>query len=105
MAARRPGACRGAGWHEADAKPAAPSRGQAADACRAPRLAGTLVMTAWASYLVRCLIFRDDRGRNTAPLAHLVTALPRPRPDLRAVLAAGTRACLAAPATTGGTDP
>ena len=40
--------------------------------------------------LVSGVILRDDRGRNAAPLAHLVTALLRPSPNFRASLSAGT---------------
>src|ERR1700733_6487981 len=54
------------------------AEGRHAIACRSPRH-GT-----W--YLMRCLVLRDDRGRNAAALAYLVTALPCPRPDLGTAL-------------------
>lgn len=53
--------------------------------------------------LVRGLVFGDDGRRNTAALAYLVTALPRPGPDFGAPLTAGPGACLPAPAA--GADP
>src|SRR5580700_2335974 len=36
--------------------------------------------------LMRCLVLGDDRCRNAAALAHLVSALPSPSPDLCAAL-------------------
>jgi hypothetical protein len=50
----------------------------------------------------RGLALLDDRRRNTAALAHLVPAPPRPRPDLRAPLTARAGACPAPPS--GGAD-
>ena len=38
--------------------------------------------------LMRCLVLGDDRGRNAAALAYLVSTLPSPGPDLRAALTA-----------------
>src|SRR5215469_1971761 len=49
--------------------------------------------------LVRGLVLRDDRGRNAAALADLVTALLCPRPNFRATLAARATARATSAAT------
>src|SRR5215469_5187551 len=46
---------------------------------------------------VSCLVFLNDRSRNTSSLAHLVAPLAGPLPNFRAALAARTRARLASP--------
>src|SRR5579872_105675 len=53
---------------------------------------------------MRRLVLVNDRGRDPTALADLVPALPRPGPDLRAALAAGTRPRAATP-TAAGTTP
>lgn len=45
-------------------------------------------VTRRLSESVRRFILRNDRGRNPASFAHVVTPLPRPRPDFGATLAA-----------------
>src|SRR5216683_1038608 len=47
--------------------------------------------------LMRRLVLLDDRGRNTAALAYLVSPLPCPRPDLGAPLPSRARSGATAP--------